>query len=164
MTPNFSLSTCLGLDCSIQRVPVRVSHPTEVTGSKSITGPHRKPYRGRRGWIKMNMENTQYHGPCTANLSKPWRAGLQTLSGSEGVEEGLGNHITGFPHVTLRGLQRRRLGSKVYHSFTPDADTFLRPLSSAISHPGLATWARLTCSPQEDHPTDKCDHCVQHQP
>lgn len=80
------------------------------------------------------------------------------------IEEGLGNHVTGFPHVTLRGLQRRGLGSKVYHSFTPDADTFLRPLSSAISHPGLATWARLARSPQEDHPTDKCDHCVEHQP
>lgn len=33
-------------------------------------------------------------------------------------------HVTVFPHVTLRGLQRRGLGSKVHRSFTPDSDTF----------------------------------------
>lgn len=47
---------------------------------------------------------------------------LKTVSGS------FCNHVTGFTHLTLTGLQGRGLDSKVHHSFTPDSDTFLRPL------------------------------------
>lgn len=63
VTPNFSLSTYFGLGCSIQVVLDHVPHPTEVTGSKSIAGAHLEPQRGRRRWTKVNMKDTQHHGP-----------------------------------------------------------------------------------------------------
>lgn len=133
MTPSSSLSTCLSLGCSIQVVLAHVLHTTEVRGSKSVVGAHLEPHRDRG-------EHGGHSAPQTLSCNSlqtlerwPLRH-YQDLGELMKLSESLCSHVTEFSHVTLRGLQRRGLGSKVHHSFSPDSDTLLRPSTFDPSH------------------------------